>query len=195
MAIRPTLQIGDPTLNAKNHKIKDFNDLKLKSIIQDLTDSMYDAGLIGISAPQIGENYQVFVTEPRETKSRPKDQADELRIYINPVIVNKSKEKIIIYEGCGSIANGKLFGPVERPKIITVEAFDEKGKKFRFTADGILGRVIQHEYDHMNGIQFLEKISDYKKVIAFEFYSKRVKNDPKHIKASKITIKKLEKVK
>lgn len=192
MAVRKTIQIGHPALKSKNKIITNFKDPKIKQLIQDLKDSMYEAGLIGMAAPQIAENYQVFITEPRQTDTRPKDQADELRTFINPKIVDMSQEEVIIYEGCGSVLNGQLFGPVKRPKTITIEAYDEEGNKFRFASDGILGRVIQHEYDHMNGIEFLEKISDYKQLMTVEHYLEQIKNDPKHIKASKITIKEVK---
>lgn len=192
MPVRKTIQIGHPALKAENKKITNFEDPKLKSLVDDLVDTMRDAGLIGIAAPQIAENFKIFVTEPRETKTRSKDQVDELRIYINPKIVDESDEKVIIYEGCGSVLNGQLFGPVSRPQTITIEAFDLEGKKFRFTADGILGRVIQHEHDHLQGIEFLEKISDYQKMMTVEHYLEQIKPDPKHIKASTITVKKYE---
>ena len=153
---------------------------------------MHSAGLIGIAAPQIGENYQVFVTQPRQTGTRTKDQSDEFRVYINPKIVKQSKTQVIIYEGCGSVLNGQLFGPVERPQITTIQAFDQTGSKFNFTSDGILGRVIQHENDHLRGIEFTEKIHDYKKLMAREHYINQIKNQPWHQKASKITTKDFE---
>ena len=149
MAIKQTLQIGDPRLKAENKKVADFNDPVVKQVIQDLVDTMHQNELIGMAAQQIGYNWKIFVTEPRETETRPADQADELRVYINPVIVDFSGEESVIYEGCGSVLNGALFGPVKRPKEITIEAYDQNGKNFRMTCDGILARVIQHEYDHL----------------------------------------------
>lgn len=192
MSVRPTLQIGHPALKANNKKIIDFFDPKLKTLITDLVETMRDAGLIGIAAPQIGENFNVFITEPRETKTRSKDQADEMRIYINPRIVKRSSEEIIIYEGCGSVMNAQLFGPVSRPRTVTIEAFDLDGNQFRFSADGILGRVIQHEYDHLEGIEFLEKVSDYKKLMNLEHYLDQIKNDSENLKNSLITVKEYE---
>lgn len=189
MAVRQTIQIGHPSLKAANEEIKNFDDSNLKQLIVDLKDSMYDAGLIGIAAPQIAENYQVFITEPRETETRSKDESDEFRVFINPKIVDQSEDEVVIYEGCGSVLNGKLFGPVKRSASITIEAFSENGRKFQFTSDGILGRVIQHEYDHMEGIEFLEKIQDYKKMMTVEYYVELVKSNPEHIEASTITIK------
>ena len=194
MAIRKAIQIGHPALKAINQEIVEFADYKLIQLVQDLRDTMYSAGLIGIAAPQIGENYRVFITEPRETENRPADQADELRVYINPRIVNKSKDEIVIWEGCGSVLGAALFGPVKRPREIEVEACNMKGKKFRFKADGILGRVIQHETDHLDGIEFIEIVADYKRLKSKQFYIKDEKNRPDHLKAQKITLKEYREV-
>ncbi len=187
--VKPTIQIGHPALKSPNKQIEDFNSEQLKILIQDLKDTMYDAGLIGIAAPQIAENYSVFVTEPRETPARPKDQTDIFRVFINPVIVDSSEAQVIIYEGCGSVLNGTLFGPVRRPKVITVEAYDEQGKKFQFTADGILGRVIQHEYDHLRGIEFTEIVEDYRKLMHVDFYVQNIRNSKEQMEASIISRK------
>lgn len=192
MAIRQTLQIGDPKLKARSALVTNFADQKIQNIITDLVDTMHAENLIGIAAPQIGENIHLFVTEPRETKTRPKDQTDTLRIFINPTIVTYSIDTSILYEGCGSVMHGQLFGPVKRPSMITIEAYDRDGKKFRFTADGILGRVIQHEYDHLFGIEFLEKITDYKKLMHIDWYLSQIKNSDEQKRASLITLKKFE---
>jgi len=189
MAVKQTLQIGDPRLKAENKVVSDFNNPVVKQVVQDLVDTMHQNELIGMAASQIGENWKIFVTEPRETKTRPADQADESRIYINPTIVDYSGEENVIYEGCGSVLSGALFGPVRRPKEITIEACNQNGDKFRLTCDGILARVIQHEYDHLLGIEFTEKISDYKKLMTAEFYRATIKMSPEQIEASKITKK------
>lgn len=195
MFIRPTIQIGDPQLKVANKKIVDFTDPKLHQLVQDLTDSMRGAGLIGMAAPQMGENYHVFVTEPRETEFRTKDQTDQLRVYINPKIVTRAPKEIIMFEGCGSVLNGRLFGPVKRSQQITVEAFDAQERKFRLTCDGLLACIIQHEMDHLNGIEFLEKAADYTQIMATEFYVERIKNSPAQKAASHISIIKHEFVK
>ena|SRR5260221_625094 len=188
MSIRPTVQIGDPRLKLANRKIVDFADVKLQQLIQDLTDSMRGAGLIGMATPQIGENYQVFVTEPRETELRSKDQTDQLRVYINPKIISRAPEETTMFEGCGSVLNGQLFGPVKRSRQITVEAFDAQQRKFRLTCDGLLACIIQHEVDHLNGIEFLEKADDYTQILATEFYVDRIKNSPAQKASSHISI-------
>lgn len=194
MAVRDTIQIGDPRLKNPNQLVTNIHDPKVKQIITDLVDTMHAGGLIGMAAPQIGENYQIFVTEPRETDARPKDQSDQLRVYLNPKIISSSKEVVEIWEACGCVASATLFAPVIRPKIITVEAMEQDGSIFRITADGILGRVIQHEQDHMIGVEFLEKISDYSRIMSKDSYIKLIKPLKQTAESCLITIKKVEEV-
>jgi peptide deformylase len=192
MAIRKVLQIGDEFLKAENATVDDFKSKGIQRIIQglvrDLTDTMRKADLIGMASPQIGRNFKVFITEVRKTKARELDQTDELRIYINPKIITYSKDECEIYEGCGSVLKGKLFGPVLRPSKITIQAQSLDGALFKLTCDGILARVIQHEYDHMSGVEFLEKISDYKKIMSREHYLKKIKTSKAQIERSRISI-------
>lgn len=189
MAVRETLQIGDERLKAKNKKVGRVNDSEIKRVIKDGVDTMRENQLIGLAAPQIGENYRLFVTEPRQTKFRTADQTDILRVYINPEITWFSTEQVEIYEGCGSFARGTLFGPVTRPRVIEIKYMDEQGKTHNFKCDGILARVIQHEYDHLSGIEFIEKMSDYRKLIDAEIYRAKIKDLPQYLQASLITIK------
>jgi len=188
MAVRKTIQIGDPRLKAENVVVKNFGDSRVKKVIKDLKDTMVKNDLVGMAAPQIGYNYKIFITQPKKTKYRKLPKGDKFRVYINPKIVKFSKRQNIIYEGCGSVLNGNLFGPVKRPREITIEAFDERGEKFQLRCDGILARVIQHENDHMVGIEFTEKIFDYKKIMAREFYIKNIRNSKEQLQASNITI-------
>ena len=194
MAVKKTIQIGNPLLKKENKIIANIDDTKVKQVIQDCIDTMRENNLIGIAAPQIGENYKIFVTEPRETPTRPKDQTDNLRVYINPEIVELSEEKIEIWEGCGCVANATLFAPVIRPKVVKIKATEKDGSIFTIKTDGILGRVIQHEFDHMNGIEFVEKIADYSKIMSIDNYIKYIKPDKELLKNSEITIKEVEKL-
>jgi len=187
--VRVTIQVGDPRLKAPNKRVDNFSDPELKRIVDDLVDSMRANDLIGVAAPQIGENWKVFVTEPRETKFRTADQTDELRTYIDPQIIDASKEEVIIWEGCNSFARSQIFGPVKRPREITIEAYTLAGKKFRLVCDGILVRVIQHEYDHLDGIEFIEKVTDITQLKSPESYIRDVKGLPEIIQAAVITKK------
>src|ERR1035437_8419093 len=178
MAIRKVIMAGDPRLKAKNIQVKDFKSPKVKKLIKDLIQTMHKTDLIGIAASQIGENQPVFVSEPRKTKSRSLKETDKLRVYINPKITYYSKKQNVVYEGCGSVADGAIFGPVIRPEEVEVQAIDEKGQKFSLRANGILSRVIQHEYDHLCGIEFIQKVSDYGKIVVQAYYRKNLRNSP-----------------
>jgi len=187
--IRETLQAGDPRLKAHCSDVRNCKSSKVEQIIQDLIDSMRSNQLIGMAAPQIGENRRIFVTEPRETETRIGNQIDELRIYINPQIIESSEKQGVIWEGCGSFARSTIFGPVMRPQEITVEAQDATGKTFQLVCDGILARVIQHENDHLNGIEFIEKVTDIKELIDRDIFLKKIKNSPNQLNNSIITKK------
>ena len=172
MIIKNIVQIGNPLLNRKSKFVADIDARETQKAIKNLVDSVRHHDLIGIAASQIGEKFRIFVTEVRKTKYR-NLKKDKLRIYINPEIVWFSKKQVTIYEGCGSVAYAQLFAPVKRPEKIIIEASDEKGNKFRLKAEGFLSRVIQHEYDHLDGIEFTEKITDIRKIMSLGEYKKR----------------------
>lgn len=172
--VENVVQIGNPILRMKNRRVDDVNNKEVKKAIEDLVDSLRHYNLVGMAAPQIGVNLKIFVTEIRPTPSRKSENLDKLRVFINPKIVWKSKKEIIMYEGCGSVANGNLFGPVKRSEKIKITAIDILGKKIKLKASGLLARVIQHEYDHLIGVEFVEKITDMKKIMSREEYLKRM---------------------
>jgi peptide deformylase len=187
MSVRKLIQIGHPSLKKKNKKIIDFTAQSFKKLIKDLKATMYSSDLVGIAAPQIARNYTVFITHPRNTKARGTKDVDECRVFINPRVVSFSIEKSIIYEGCGSVVDGGLFGPVLRSKEIKIEAFNEKGNRFTLVADGLLARIILHELDHLNGFEFTQRIKDYSKLLDDKYYRKSIRNSLQQKKASKIT--------
>lgn len=176
MAVKIVIQAGHPALKKLNKEIINVNLPKIKKLRKDLIDTMHKAGLIGIAAPQIAQNCMIFVTHPRKTKARNIGRTDTLRTYINPKITFRSQKENIIYEGCGSVVNGDLFGPVSRPEEIEIEALNEKGGIFKLRCNGILARVIQHEYDHLMGVEFLERVNNYKKIIVGDYYRKTIRN-------------------
>ncbi len=174
MIVKEVVQIGNPLLSQKSKKVKGLTSKKTQKVVKNLIDSMHHHGLVGMAASQIGEKLRVFVTEVRKTPYRNPKDIDKLRVYINPKIIFFSKKEDVAYEGCGSVAYAKFFAPIKRPKKIIIEAFNDKGIKFKLNADRFLSRVIQHEYDHLNGIEFTEKITDIKKSMSLEEYKKRI---------------------
>ncbi|MDD3480777.1 MAG: peptide deformylase [Patescibacteria group bacterium] len=177
MVIKKLPQIGDPILRkrAKNLTFRDLRDPRTKRIIKDLIDTMRERGLVGIAAPQLGESVRIFVVEVRPTKVR-KLELEPLRIFINPRINWKSKQTVVDYEGCGSVLNGKIFGPVRRHKSIVIEYDDIEGGRHKLKATGNLSIIVQHEYDHLNGILFTDKLTDNKKILDYDHYLKMRKD-------------------
>jgi peptide deformylase len=170
MIIKNLSQIGNKNLRKKSIFVSKINSKKVKSIIKDLINSLQYHNIVGLAAPQIGKNIRIFISEIKKTPLRNPKNTDKLRIYINPKIIWKSKKETIGFEGCGSVAYQKLFGPVKRSSEVIVEAINQNGEKFRLKTSGLLSRVIQHEYDHLNGILFTDKLTDIKKILSSEEY-------------------------
>lgn len=176
MVIKKIVQLGDPRLRQKSKsvKLKDIKSPKIKKIIKNLKDSFFNGMVIGMAAPQIGQNLKIFVTEIKETKARKGYDTDPLRIYINPKIIWYSKKETVLYEGCVSVDN--IFGPVSRPERVKIQYYNEEGEKFTIWAKDLLSKVIQHEYDHLCGIVFTDKITDNKKIMTRDEYIKAGKS-------------------
>lgn len=143
MAIRNIIQVGDPTLRKKSFEVTDFGP-KTAQLLDDMKETLVKADGVGLAAPQVGVLRRVFIVSVE----------DKYFECINPVIVSKSGKQLGD-EGCLSV-RGK-YGTVERPKKITVEAYNRHGKKFTVTAEDFLARVFCHEYDHLDGILYIDK--------------------------------------
>ncbi len=176
MAIKKTIQIWNPILAKKAKTIKDIHAPDTKKLIKDLIDSMRANNLVGMAAPQIWISKRIFITEIRETKFRKAKDADTLKIFINPTITWRSQKSWVMYEWCWSVAYSKIFAPVKRSSTIIIEAYNEHREKNCLKIDGLLARVIQHEYDHLDGVCFTEHITDMKKIMSDEEYIKRIVN-------------------
>ncbi len=177
MAVRRTTQIGNPVLRRKAKAVpaSAAASARIKKIVRDLVDSMRAHDLVGMAAPQIGIGLRIFVTEIRATKSRREREADRVRVFINPRILRRSVKKAEGSEGCGSVAYAGLFADVIRQESVVVAARDLEGKPFTLAANGLLARVIQHEYDHLEGGVFLDRLPDMKGLMSREEYLKRAR--------------------
>ncbi len=174
--MKPTVQIGNPIIRNKCNRVNNFASPKVVKTIKDLVDSMRKHELVGMAANQIGVDLQIFVTELRKTKIRKSlKDIDNIRVFINPKIISYSKDQSVMYEGCGSLVNAQLFGQVKRPKTIKIKALNENGKVFILEAKGLLAKVIQHEYDHLQGIVCIDKFMNSKKIMERTKYIKSLK--------------------
>jgi peptide deformylase len=141
--------LGDPILRKPTRPITELTPEILR-LIQDLFDTMYEAGGIGLAAPQVGREARVAVVHVDEHKFA----------LINPEVL-QTAESDRAEEGCLSIP--EIYGDVTRPLTVTVRAIDENGKQRDITASGLLARCILHEIDHLDGKLFIDYLSPLKR--------------------------------
>lgn len=152
MALLNIIHFPDPRLH-KVAKPVEAVDARIKQLVKDMAQTMYEAPGIGLAATQVDVHERVIVIDLSE------DQTD-LRVLINPEIVWASDEVQIYEEGCLSVPG--VYDEVKRASAIKVTALDEEGQKHTFEADGLLAVCIQHEIDHLNGKVFVERLSTLK---------------------------------
>lgn len=166
--IKPIIQLGNELLTQQSEPIEHA---KISSgVVQDLATNLVDTlkhhtkEAAGLSAVQIGTLLQMYVIKRMDLSEERAEQ--EIEVLINPRIKVKNKTNNIEWEGCMSISsnNLRLFGPVARPSEIIVEYFDKEGNKKKLRAKGFFAHLIQHEQDHLNGILFLQYISNPKNI-------------------------------
>ncbi len=162
--IRPILAYGNPILKQTSSKVDTKND-DILPLIEDMWETMYNANGVGLAAPQIGVLKQVFIADFeyfQEEESFIKSEIDKLqKVFINPIITDEFGDHFIFSEGCLSIPD--ISEEVIRKNNLTIEFLDEKFNQNKITCSGIIARVIQHEYDHLKGILFTDRISPLKK--------------------------------
>lgn len=144
MAIRKIRTMGDRILTKKCRPVEEMTP-KIKTLINDMLDTMYDAYGVGLAAPQVGILKRIVVI----------DVGDRPWVLINPEITETSGEQTGD-EGCLSLP-GKS-GTVTRPNVVTVKAYDENMEPFTLTGEGLLARAICHECDHLDGIMYVEHV-------------------------------------
>lgn len=152
MALLPILKYPDPRLH-KIAKPVEVVDDRVRQIVSDMAETMYDADGIGLAATQVDIHERIVVMDISEERN-------DLLVLINPKIVERSDDKTIFEEGCLSVPG--IYDKVERATEITVEAQNIDGETFRLEADGLLAICIQHELDHLVGKVFVEHLSNLK---------------------------------
>ncbi len=165
--ILPIVAYGDPVLKKKAKAInKDYP--KLKELIDNMWETMYNAYGVGLAAPQVGLPIRLFVIDPTpfaEDEDLNEEDRKQLRdlkkVFINAQIESETGDEWAFNEGCLSIPD--VREDVFRKPEITISYYDENWVKHQDTFTGLAARVIQHEYDHIEGILFTDKLSSLKK--------------------------------
>lgn len=149
MAIKKVLKYGTPSLRQPSKEVHKVSK-KIKDLVKDLLDTLYAQNGVGLAAPQIGENYRVFVID---TSSG--DEPLNPIVFINPKIIKKTGA-FVSQEGCLSFPD--VYTDVRRYENVTIKALDSNGKPFVIDAtDGsLLVKAIQHEFDHLDGVLFID---------------------------------------
>jgi peptide deformylase len=156
--IYPIVALGTPVLKERAKEI-DPASPELPSLITDMFETMYQANGVGLAAPQIGKGIRLFVLD-----AEPMDEENlkgAKMVFINPIKLEEEGNPWSYEEGCLSIPG--IREEVKRPEKITLEYLDEKGEKHKKTFEGKLARVIQHEYDHLEGKLFIDYLSPFRK--------------------------------
>ncbi|MGK7391328.1 MAG: peptide deformylase [Candidatus Cyclobacteriaceae bacterium M2_1C_046] len=156
--IYPIVVYGDPVLKKKAQNIEK-DELDLKKLSEDLFETMEAASGVGLAAPQIGKSLRMFVVDASPLEEK---ETDGFRkVFVNPEIIEEKGEEWEYEEGCLSIPN--IRENVTRPETVRIKYFDENWEEHEDVYDGIKARIIQHEYDHIEGILFTDKLSPFKK--------------------------------
>ena len=167
MTIRKILTEPDPFLRQKSKKV-DIVDDEIRSLMDDMVQTMYDAPGIGLAAIQIGVPKRVIVIDLSK-----KDEKKNPMYFVNPEILIKSENDATYEEGCLSVPN--QFAEINRPDKCKVKYIDYDGKEKILEANGLLATCIQHEMDHLEGILFIDYLSKLKKSMIIKKLSKQKK--------------------
>ena len=152
--------LNNPILRQKARPVARFDD-DLDRLIDDMIETMRDANGVGLAGPQVNQRLRLAVIETlpeRDDEGNKIENSRELIVVVNPEIVWRSRSTIEGVEGCLSIPG--WLGEVARSEAVRVRALDRHGKKIRLRLKGWTARIIQHEIDHLDGILFIDRLTD-----------------------------------
>jgi peptide deformylase len=162
MALLSIEMLGSEVLRRRAAEVVEIDD-RLRLLVEDMFETMYEAEGIGLAGPQVGVSRRVIVVDLQQEGSEP-------FALINPRIVESGSATEKAEEGCLSIPG--IAAAVERPARVVVEGMDVDGHPVRIEAEGLLGRCLQHEVDHLDGILFIDRISPLKRRMALQKYKR-----------------------
>lgn len=171
MALLDIVEAPDPRLKQVSKPVAGVDDA-LRALMDDMLETMYDAPGIGLAAIQVGVAKRVLVIDLQEEEG-----VKAPRFFVNPEVVETSEELATYQEGCLSVP--EHFADVERPARVTVRYLDYDGNEQVEAMDGLLATCIQHEMDHLNGVLFIDYLSQLKrKMIVKKLLKARKETEP-----------------
>ena len=156
--IYPIVMYGDPVLRQKAKDIAPGTDVL--TLVEDMFETMYAANGVGLAAPQIGKSMRLFVVDGSAIEDQP-DMEGFKKVFINPQMIEELGTQWEYEEGCLSIPN--IREKVSRKERLIIKYFDENWNAHEDTFDGLKARIIQHEYDHIEGKLFIDHLSALKR--------------------------------
>ncbi|MDR1109082.1 MAG: peptide deformylase [Spirochaetaceae bacterium] len=155
------ITLGNELLRQKAAPIRKIDETYAE-IAADMIEALHQGKGIGLAGPQVGLMERIFVIHV---------EGDAPRVFINPSIIGTSQDMVKYEEGCLSLPG--IWADVMRPSSVRVQAWNEKGRPFTLETGGILARVIQHEYDHLEGLLFIDRLSEPKRNRVLAKFEKR----------------------
>ncbi len=159
MAILPIVTYNDPVLRKKAEPVEEL-DSRLSNFVEDLFETMYNSDGVGLAAPQVGSLKRVFVIDG-DAMLEEDEEAFGPTAFINPEIIEKKGDPVVMDEGCLSIP--EVRDKVSRPEVIRIRFTDQDFKEREVEVGGWISRIIQHEYDHLDGVLFIDHLSAFRK--------------------------------
>lgn len=175
MSVLPIVRMGEPVLRtpAEPVAVENLRAAEMQRIVDDMVETMRAAEGVGLAAPQVGEGIQLFVYEALSDAAEDPGDGIPLRVVINPMVEPESGELVYDWEGCLSIPD--LRGLVPRHPAVRVRGLDRDGQPLDYVAQGYEARIVQHEFDHLNGVLFLDRMRDLKSLAFYEEWEAHLK--------------------
>jgi peptide deformylase len=168
----PIIHVGNPTLRHQAVVVEDIHAPSVQQLIDDLIATAMQANGVGIAAPQVAQSYRLFIVASRPNPRYPNAPEMPPTAMINPKIVAHSKEIVKGWEGCLSVPG--MRGLVPRYQAIAVEYTDRHGQLQQQELTDFVARIFQHEFDHLNGVLFIDRIENPSDMITEQEYQKIV---------------------
>jgi len=175
MAVLPIVRLGHPALRSPAEPVppERLEAEEMRRLVTDLVDTMRDAGGVGLAAPQVGFGWQIFVYE-LVAEDDPATGIP-LHVVVNPMVEPHGGELVYDWEGCLSIPD--LRGLVPRHPAVRVRGLDAAGAPLDYVAEGFEARIVQHEFDHLNGVVFLDRMRDLQSLAFLDEWESFLRED------------------